>query len=42
VTLYIGASHVLPEAHREKSTLMTVVLTVLGALFAFVMIILIG
>jgi ZIP family zinc transporter len=40
--LYIGASHVLPEAHREKSMLMTVVLTILGALFAFVMIILIG
>ena len=33
--LYIGASDILPEAHREKSTALTVVLTVLGAAFAF-------
>ncbi len=33
--LYIGASDILPEAHREKSTALTVVLTVLGAVFAF-------
>jgi zinc transporter ZupT len=33
--LYIGASDILPEAHREKSTALTVVLTVLGATFAF-------
>ncbi|GCE08129.1 hypothetical protein KDAU_54580 [Dictyobacter aurantiacus] len=32
--LYIGASHVLPEAHQEKSSIFTLVLTVLGAAFA--------
>jgi ZIP family zinc transporter len=34
--LYIGASDILPEAHSEKSTTATVLLTVLGAAFAFV------
>lgn len=33
--LYIGASDILPEAHSEKSTTATIVLTVLGAAFAF-------
>lgn len=40
--LYIGASHVLPEAHQEKSSIFTLVLTVLGAAFAYVVTILIG
>ncbi|MBF6591714.1 MAG: ZIP family metal transporter [Ktedonobacterales bacterium] len=34
--LYIGASDILPEAHSQKSTSATVVLTVVGAAFAFV------
>jgi ZIP family zinc transporter len=34
--LYIGASDLLPQAHSEKSTTMTIVLTVLGAAFAFI------
>ena len=33
--LYIGASDILPEAHSEKSTTATILLTVLGAAFAF-------
>ena len=40
--LYIGASDILPEAHREKSTTLTVVLTVLGATFAFLVTRLVG
>jgi ZIP family zinc transporter len=32
--LYIGASHILPEAHSEKSSVAVVALTLLGALFA--------
>lgn len=32
--LYIGASHVLPEAHSERSRPVTVLLTLLGALMA--------
>ncbi|HEX8730348.1 MAG TPA: ZIP family metal transporter [Ktedonobacterales bacterium] len=34
--LYIGASDILPEAHSQKSTITTIILTVLGTLFAFV------
>lgn len=34
--LYIGASDILPEAHSEKSTTLTIVLTVVGAIFAFI------
>jgi zinc transporter ZupT len=34
--LYIGASDILPEAHRQRSSAATVALTVLGATFAFV------
>lgn len=33
--LYIGASHILPEAHSEESSVQVVGLTLLGALFAF-------
>ncbi|HEX6796652.1 MAG TPA: ZIP family metal transporter [Ktedonobacterales bacterium] len=33
--LYIGASDILPEAHSQKSTVATILLTVLGAAFAF-------
>ncbi len=33
--LYIGASDILPEAHSERSTRATLLLTVLGAVFAF-------
>lgn len=33
--LYIGASDILPEAHSEKSTTSTILLTVLGTAFAF-------
>jgi zinc transporter ZupT len=33
--LYIGASDILPEAHREGSSGMTVTLTILGTMFAF-------
>jgi len=35
-SLYIGASDILPEAHSEKSTVTTIVLTVPGAAFAFI------
>ena len=34
--LYIGASDILPEAHSEKSSVMTIALTVVGVLFAFI------
>lgn len=34
--LYIGASDILPEAHSNKSTTLTILLTVLGAAFAFI------
>jgi zinc transporter ZupT len=34
--LYIGASDILPEAHSEHSSRITVLLTILGALFIFV------
>jgi len=34
--LYIGASDILPQAHSNKSTPLTIVLTVLGVLFAFI------
>ena len=34
--LYIGASDILPQAHSEKSTATTVLLTIAGAAFAFV------
>ena len=34
--LYIGASDILPEAHRERSTTLTLALTVVGTVFAFV------
>ncbi len=34
--LYIGASDILPQAHSNKSTAFTLVLTVLGVVFAFV------
>lgn len=33
--LYIGASDILPEAHREGSSILTVTLTILGTVFAF-------
>lgn len=33
--LYIGASEVLPEAHSKHSSYVTILLTVLGALFMF-------
>ena len=33
--LYIGASDILPQAHSNKSTSFTLVLTVLGVVFAF-------
>lgn len=33
--LYIGASDILPQAHSKKSTPLTIVLTVLGTAFAF-------
>ena len=33
--LYIGASDILPEAHREGSNTATILLTILGTLFAF-------
>lgn len=33
--LYIGAADVLPEAHHEQSSVLTVVMTVLGVAFAF-------
>lgn len=34
--LYISASDILPEAHRNKNSLSTVVLTVLGVIFIFI------
>jgi ZIP family zinc transporter len=34
--LYIGASEILPEAHSKHSSYTTIVLTVLGAAFMFV------
>lgn len=34
--LYIGASEILPEAHSEHSSYQTITLTVLGALFMFI------
>lgn len=34
--LYIGASDILPEAHSEKSSVWTIVLTIVGATFAFI------
>lgn len=33
--LYIGASDILPEAHSKRSSCLTIFLTVLGALFIF-------
>jgi len=33
--LYIGAADVLPEAHHEQTSALTVVMTLLGAAFAF-------
>lgn len=34
--LYISASNILPEAHREKSSVFIIALTVLGVAFAFI------
>lgn len=34
--LYIGASEILPEAHSEHSSYSTIVLTIAGALFMFI------
>ena len=34
--LYIGIATILIEAHREKSSLKTVLMTILGAAFIFV------
>ncbi len=34
--LYIGASDILPEAHSKHSSKVTILLTVLGALFMFI------
>jgi len=34
--LYIGASDILPEAHSKHSSALTIVLTVIGALFMFI------
>lgn len=34
--LYIGSSEILPEAHREKSSYLTIVYTVAGAVFMFI------
>ncbi len=34
--LYIGASDILPQAHSNRSTTLTLALTVLGVVFAFV------
>ncbi len=33
--LYIGASDILPEAHSERTSLVTVALTICGTVFAF-------
>lgn len=35
--LYIGASDILPEAHSQDSSYMTIVMTVLGAVLIFLM-----
>jgi zinc transporter ZupT len=35
ILLYISASDILPQAHSKKSTTLTIVLTVLGTAFAF-------
>ena len=32
--LYLGASHILPEAHSPRSSPWTLLMTILGALFA--------
>ena len=34
--LYIGASDILPEAHSQRSSYKTIVMTIVGALFIFV------
>ena len=34
--LYIGASDILPQAHQDNSSTLTIVLTVLGVVFAFI------
>ncbi len=34
--LYIGASDILPEAHSEKSSVTTIMLTILGTIFTYV------
>jgi ZIP family zinc transporter len=34
--LYIGASDILPQAHSNKSSTLTLALTVVGVVFAFV------
>ena len=33
--LYIGAADILPEAHSERSSILTIILTILGAAFIF-------
>lgn len=33
--LYIGASDILPEAHSQKSSVLTILMTVLGVVFIF-------
>jgi len=34
--LYIGASDILPQAHRQHSSVSTIMLTLLGVLFIFI------
>ena len=34
--LYIGAADILPEAHSQRRSSLTIVMTVLGAVFIFV------
>ncbi len=34
--LYIGASDILPEAHSEKSSYKTILMTILGVMFIFI------
>jgi len=34
--LYIGASHILPEAHQENSSFWIILLTIIGVGFAFI------
>jgi ZIP family zinc transporter len=34
--LYIGASDILPQAHSKESSRITIALTILGALFMFI------